>query len=157
MQGKRGDLNGILRHCWCDYRGGFDSVICLMSKVKEQNGIIIACVLLLYALNRFALKEVVSIPILSYLLKCHFNDYLGGIFIIAYINIILQHSRYKQYRIHTLLQAIVVTLLCSIVWEFVAPYFFHYGTSDLWDIAAYMIGGSTYIWIQQLLARRTAV
>ena len=96
-------------------------------------------------------------PILSYLLKCHFNDYLGGIFIIAYINIILQHSRYKQYRIHTLLQGVVVTLLCSIVWEFVAPYFFHYGTSDLWDIAAYMIGGSTYIGIQQLLTRRTAV
>ena len=78
MQGKRGDLNGFLGRCGCDYRGSFDSVICLISKDKEKNGIIIACVLLLYALNRFVLRGVFSIPILSYLLKCHFNDYLGA-------------------------------------------------------------------------------
>ena len=59
----------------------------------------IVCVLFLYALNRFYLKNVVVIPAISYILKCHFNDFLGGIFIIAYINLILEHSKYRHYRV----------------------------------------------------------
>lgn len=108
-------------------------------------------VLLFYSLNRFILKKVVDIPVISYLLKSHFNDWLGGIFIIAYINTILHHSKFKRNQVHTFPQAILINVLCGIVWEFISPYVFHHGTSDLYDILAYIIGGITYIFIQRLL------
>ena len=73
----------------------------------------IVCVLFLYALNRFYLKNVVVIPAISYILKCHFNDFLGGIFIIAYINLILEHSKYRHYRVDTVSMAVTITLICE--------------------------------------------
>lgn len=123
-----------------------------MIKDKGKNDVgIIVCVLLLYSLNRFVLKKVVNVPILSYLLKSHFNDWLGGIFIIAYINFVLQHSQYEQIQICAISHAILINALCSIIWEFVGPYIFRYGTSDLLDVLAYIVGGITYILIQHLL------
>lgn len=120
---------------------------------KQRDTSILVCVLFLYGLNRFVFRKVVDIAIISYLLKCHFNDWLGGIFIIAYINNLLQHSKYKRYKINTLPCAILINILCGIVWEFVGPYIFHHGVSDLYDIVAYILGGITYIMIQRFVLK----
>ena len=117
-----------------------------MNKFKRMGDISkIVCVLFLYALNRFYLKNVVVIPAISYLLKCHFNDFLGGIFIIAYINLILEHSKYRHYRVDTVSMAVTITLMCGIFWEYVAPFFLHQGVSDVYDVIAYVLGGITYL------------
>lgn len=117
-----------------------------MKKAKcDRNWIVSFGVLLLYSLNRFYLKKAVNVPIITYLLKCHFNDWLGGILIIAYINGILNLSRYRGHQIATLKAAILTTILCGIVWEYITPYLFHRGTSDIYDVIAYVIGGMTYI------------
>lgn len=105
----------------------------------------IVCVLFLYALNRFYLKNVIVIPAISYILKCHFNDFLGGIFIIAYINLILEHSNYRHYRVDTVSMAVTITIICGIFWEYVAPFFLHQGVSDVYDVIAYVLGGITYL------------
>ena len=125
-----------------------------MKRRLDRDAVIIVCVLILYSLNRFIFKTVVNVPVVSYFLKCHFNDWLGGIFIVAYINVVLQHSRYKHVRIHTLLHAILINAFCGIVWEFIGPYVFHHGTSDCYDILAYIIGGITYIMLQRIIAKR---
>lgn len=117
-----------------------------MKKAKcDRNWIVSFYVLLLYSLNRFYLKKAVDVPIITYLLRCHFNDWLGGILIIAYINGILNLSRYREHQIATLKAAILTTFLCGIVWEYITPYLFHHGTSDFYDVIAYVIGGMTYI------------
>ena len=117
-----------------------------MNKFKRMGDISkIVCVLFLYALNRFYLKNVVVIPAISYILKCHFNDFLGGIFIIAYINLILEHSKYRHYRVDTVSKAVTITLICGIFWECVAPFFVHQGVSDVYDVIAYVLGGITYL------------
>ena len=120
----------------------------------NKDAIVIVCVLIFYSLNRFVFKTIVDIPIISYLLKCHFNDWLGGIFIVAYINVVLQYSRYRHMRIHTLPCVILINTLCGIVWEFVGPYVFHHGTSDYYDILAYIFGGIAYIIFQRILSKR---
>ena len=122
-----------------------------MKKVKcDRNWIVMLCVLLLYGFNRFFLKDTVDVPIVTYLLKSHFNDWLGGIFVIAYINGILNVSRYKKYQVTTLNMAVLITIVCGIVWECVIPYFFHHGVSDLYDVIAYVIGGVTYIFLYHM-------
>ena len=107
-----------------------------MKRKPDRDEVIIVCVLILYCLNRFIFKIVVNVPIVSYLLKCHFNDWLGGIFIVAYINVVL------------------INAFCGIVWEFIGPYVFHHGTSDCYDMLAYIIGGITYIMLQRIAAKR---
>ncbi len=136
-------------YCSCAH----SSVRLTVKRRLSDNVIIIVCVLVLYSVNRFILKWVVDVPIISYLLKCHFNDWLGGIFIIAYINIVLEHSRYKHMQIHTLRWAIIINVLCGVFWEFVGPCMFRYGTSDCYDILAYIVGGITYIMIQRALTK----
>ena len=120
----------------------------------DLDAAIIACILILYGLNRFIFKTVVNIPVISYLLKCHFNDWLGGIFIVAYINVILRYSRHKHRRIHTMPCVIMIEVFCGIVWEFFGPYICHHGTSDYYDILAYILGGITYIMLQHILVKR---
>lgn len=140
-----------MHNCCCYTRSLFSLIV----KCKlNRDTVIIVCVLILYSSNRFIFKIVVNVPIISYLLKCYFNDWLGGIFIVAYINVILQHSRYKHMRIHTLSCAILINTFFGIVWEFFGPYVCHYGTSDYYDILAYIVGGITYIMLQRILVKR---
>lgn len=99
----------------------------------------------LYVLNRFWLKHAIQLPIVSYILKCHFNDWIGGICIIAYVNIVLANSKYSHCRIQKIGSVALCGLMCGILWEYVFPVFYHRGVSDLGDVIAYVIGGMTYL------------
>ena len=107
--------------------------------------IVVVLISALYCSNRFWLKNVVNIPILSYLLKCYFNDYLAGIGIIAYMNLVLYVSKYRYIRIKTLSCAIVICFACGLLWEYILPQIFPHGTSDKWDVVSYVLGGVSYI------------
>lgn len=106
---------------------------------------IILVVSIAYSLNRFCLKTIVDVPIISYILKCHFNDFLAGIGIIAYLNLLFAVSKYRQLKVSSYAMAASLCFLCGMLWEYVFPLLFPHGTSDIWDVLSYMIGGIAYI------------
>ena len=115
-----------------DFVGKFDAIVTVL-------------VSLAYCLNRFWLKNLVTLPVLSYLLKCHFNDWLAGIGAIAYFNLVLNVSKYRHIKIKTLFGAVMACSICGVLWEYVLPQIFSHGTSDIWDVVSYILGGTSYI------------
>ena len=110
----------------------------------------LALSLSMYGINRFIVKDIVQIPFLRYILRCHFNDYLAGICIISYVNIIFSYSKYSNIRIIHIVPAIVVGATCGILWEYVFPIIYPRGTSDFFDVVAYMMGAGSYSIIRSI-------
>lgn len=108
---------------------------------------------LAYCVNRFWWKSALDIPVLSYLLRCHFNDWLAGICVMAYLNLTMSLSGYRL-RLATYSGAAAVCLACGLLWEYVLPTVFPHGTSDVWDVAAYVWGGLTYVRLRRRRGRR---
>ena len=113
--------------------------------IKQFDTIATVLVSLVYCFNRFWLKNLITFPVLSYLLKCHFNDWLAGIGAIAYFNLVFIVSKYRHIKIKTFFGAVMVCFICGVLWEYVLPQIFSYGTSDIWDVVSYMLGGTSYI------------
>lgn len=111
---------------------------------------LILLIAVIYCLNRFWLKETVEFPVISVILKCYFNDWMAGIGIIAYINLVLDKSKYRSKKITSFKVAIIVCLICGILWENVFPRIFPHGVCDIWDVVAYIFGGITYIIVSNL-------
>ncbi|WP_455660974.1 hypothetical protein [Pradoshia sp.] len=99
--------------------------------------------LLLFQVNEL-IKADVQIPVLGYLLRCHFNDYLGGISFAAYLNFILSLSNWTTFQLTKIQHFLIAGLLCGICWEVITPLFMQSSTGDVWDIAAYILGMLTY-------------
>lgn len=116
----------------------------------EWNQKVILFTLLIYCINRFCLKRVIDLPVVGYILRCHFNDYLGGICIIAYINLVLMHSKYKYACIQKFSTAIIVTAICGVLWEYIMPALYRHSVSDFADVISYMTGGITYFVINKI-------
>ncbi len=95
----------------------------------------------IYIINRFILKNL-EIPYISYLLKNHLGDYIGGIVFCIYLNVILFIGKRKPINKFGIIFTIM--LFVSILWEYFFPLFLKYSTSDLLDIIAYMLGTITY-------------
>lgn len=106
----------------------------------------------LYAVNE-QIKYRVSAPVVGYLLRCHVNDYLGGVAFAAYLNLIVSLSRWPDRRLHRPLHFVAAGVLCGLFWEGVTPLFLPSSTGDPLDVAAYVLGMLTY-WL--LWGRRTA-
>ena len=116
-----------------------------MKQVTRRNVIILLVVTCLYCLNRFWLKKVILLPTIGYILRCHFNDFLAGTAIIAYINLMLSLSKYRGKELNTLPMGIVVSFACGMLWEYLLPVIVPHGVSDFLDVVAYMLGGTVYI------------
>ena len=116
---------------------------------KQLDECIMWITLVLYLFNRFVLKPNLDSSVFSYLIKYHFNDYLGGILIIAYFNFILSLSIYS-YRLTSLIACAGSTLLCGLFWEYIFPMIYPRGTADFFDVIAYVLGGCTYSLIVQV-------
>ncbi len=101
----------------------------------------------LYCLNRFWLKRVFVDGFWGYLLRCHLNDYIGGITILAYINLVLVFSRFKDRAISSYPIGILITAICGILWEYIFPLIYNRGTTDYRDVIAYVLGGITYVFL----------
>ena len=125
-----------------------------MKTRAKADAIILIVSLILYGINRLYLKEIVRNPFISYLLKCHANDFLGGVCFVAYMNLALAYSKYSGWIIDTYAIAIVIMLTCGILWEYVFPLIYPRGVSDPLDIIAYISGGMTCIFIRKMTDRR---
>ena len=102
--------------------------------------------MLVYILNR-SIKDNITLPIIGYLCRCHLNDFIGGGVFLGYVNILLIISGRKQN--HTLRFTLLISLLASICWEYIAPLFLWYSTSDFWDIVSYVTGALLYFFIMK--------
>lgn len=129
--------------CGRNHRCCFDNVLRLnLNRTKKVELLIIFATLLFYSLNKFT-------PVFSFLpfdiATNHLNDFLAGILFPAYTNLILSFSKYRKLlRFDTIPRISLLILVCSIIWEFVAPIFLPFSTGDLIDIACYLLGGSFY-------------
>jgi len=101
----------------------------------------------LYFINRFFIKPYISIPVLSYLSKCHINDFFGGIVFCAYYNIIMLYA--EKNPAEKFLEIFVVIFIVGLTWEFIFPLFLPYSTSDIYDLLAYVLGGTAYYFIKR--------
>ena len=106
----------------------------------KKNLAIIAVVAVLYMLNQ-AVKGQISGPLLAAFMSGYFNDIICGAGFMAYCNIFIELWKRPLRKI----LAIEAVLLCAgLVWEYVTPILVKGSVSDLWDIAAYMLGGVIY-------------
>lgn len=95
----------------------------------------------LYIVNRFS-RLFPSIPYLGHIFRNHFNDYLGAVLFIAYVNLLLLAGRRTPC---TYLPGLAFwALLCSLTWEGLAPLLLPFSTADWWDCLAYCLGMFTY-------------
>jgi hypothetical protein len=118
---------------------------------RETNYEILFFALSCYAINRFLLKNVISVPVIGYFLRCYFNDVLCGICIISYINIVLLTSIYDIF-IHNYSSAIAISFCTGLLWEYIFPLIYNKGTSDFLDVISYCAGGAIYIAIAKQMS-----
>lgn len=103
--------------------------------------------MILYTFNRFIIKPYITLPILSYLSKCHINDFFGGIVFCAYYNIIMLLGSKTPVAKFSEIFALIFTV--GLIWEFIFPLFLSYSTSDVLDVIAYVLGGTAYYFIKR--------
>ncbi len=114
-----------------------------LNKKQKKDLLFFIVPLLLFQVNEL-IKADVQIPVLGYLLRCHFNDYLGGISFAAYLNLVLSLSNWTTFRLTKIWHFLIAGLLCGICWEVITPLFMQSSTGDVWDVAAYILGMLTY-------------
>lgn len=108
----------------------------------------------LFELNNLVLKGLIPLgpdpetqlsilSIATAIIHNHFNDFLGGCAFLAYTNMLLDLVN-PQVRLRRLAPCIIYIFFCGLFWEFVAPQIIKPSTTDLVDIVAYVLGGTTY-------------
>ena len=105
------------------------------------NFFIIGTSLMAYSLNRYT-NFLTRLPHIGIIFKNHFNDYLGAMVFIAYLNTLLIAKGYQPCK--TLITLLLWGIVCSCAWEGIAPIALPYSTADWWDCAAYLLGMITY-------------
>jgi len=103
--------------------------------------IFITCIIL-YGFNTIIFSSINNYN-LHYFFSSYFNDLLAPLLLFSYINIILSLIDKKMYSLKYL---ILIIILSSFVWEFIAPIFKPNSISDPIDILFYFIGTMVY-WI----------
>ena len=103
--------------------------------------------MLMYLLNRFVLKRLVTEGLFYEIIQWHLNDYLGEIVFLCYVNILMKRGGYR--RVVRLPEILFLALLTCVTWEYILPHFIKYSTPDVKDCFAYLIGAMTYWTIQR--------
>ena len=106
----------------------------------------------MYTINR-GLKPLYNNSIIEIILKNHFNDFLGGIVFLSYVNIMLSFSKYKP--VTSLLPVLFYASLCSTAWELVAPKLSPKSTGDWLDVLSYFSGALLYLFAIKFIIKRT--
>lgn len=109
---------------------------------------------LVYLTNRFVfpLDSVLPYEFANY----HLGDLCGGILFPAYVNVLTSTVSGKEVIVN-LKATLLLSLLCSFCWEFVAPFIFRFGTADLVDVLMYFLGGFLYLGTHLFLQKLGAI
>lgn len=119
---------------------------CLRSSAKKwlyRDFAVALAILVVYAVNRFLLKPVMPNHAIGYFLKCHFNDFLGGILFPIYVNILIGIYLGKENQMAHVMEFVCLGILCALFWEAIAPILLPYSTADILDCIAYLAGSIT--------------
>ncbi len=115
-----------------------------MDKIRKIDiGICVGCIILNLTNNVFGKGR--NIEVVSYILKNHFNDFLGGIAFLAYINFILSFYIKGPIRVKKYYEIFFFACLCSFSWEVITP-LVKESTGDWWDFVSYTLG-ATFYWL----------
>ena len=87
---------------------------------------------LLYTLNELYFKSLHPI------FKNHFNDFLAMPLLLSYGSLVHKKSL-------STLTVVLLTIICSFVWEFVAPMYKSDSMGDWLDVVSYIVG--SLVWI----------
>ena len=107
---------------------------------RKYNGVIILITLVLYIINQHIKQDIQNI-LLNRFMCGYFNDIIGSITFVAYVNIVLS---FRQMCVNKLWQIIFLMLGCAFFWEVVTPLFRKSTVADFWDVIAYVCGGILY-------------
>ena len=114
-----------------------------MTPEKRKNFYCIGVSLPLYGINRFS-NLFKSLPYIGTIFRNHFNDYLGAIIFMAFVNLLMISNRKPAFK--TFPWMLFWGSICSVAWEGITPMFLPYSTADWLDCVAYYLGTVTY-WI----------
>ena len=84
---------------------------------------------------------------IEYFLKCHLNDLIAPIFILALSSVLL---KWIDYELKELWIIMLIGVFAGIVWEFVTPLFKTSSVADLYDFLCYVIGTMIYYGIKKI-------
>lgn len=116
-----------------------------INRITLLNLKIVISTFLIYLLNRFYLKTILSYKFIHY----YFNDLLAGILIIAYCNFILDLSKYK-FRFDSIKNTLPFIIVVGLFYEYVTPLYLNYSTSDIIDVLFYAVGAMIYLVIMKI-------
>lgn len=94
----------------------------------------------LYLLNTIIFSYITNFN-LNYFFTSYFNDLLAPLLLFSYINLVLSLINKKIYSLKYL---IVIIILCSILWEYVALFFKPSSILDPIDVIFYFLGTLIY-------------
>ena len=117
---------------------------------RRRNGLLIAVTLLLYGINQ-CFKRDIPHEGLRLFMCGYFNDIVGSITFLAYVNLVLSRGGLA---LEKLWQILLMMLGCGFFWEVITPLFRKSTVADFWDGAAYLFGGLLYWLILQACKRR---
>lgn len=143
---------GFLFNCFRNTSGIGYFCSMRLSKKQKKDLLFFIVPLILFQVNEL-IKADIQIPVLGYLLRCHFNDYLGGISFAAYLNFILSMSNWTSFQLTKIQHFLAASLICGICWEFITPLFMPSSTGDMWDVVAYILGMLTYWFAAEVLKK----
>lgn len=138
---------------WCG-AAGFGSIcyMWLKQRLKLRDVLLFLIPIVVFFINN-RIKFNVDVPYLSDILRYHFNDFLGGISILGYVNLVLSLKKGRPWRIKRLVSCLVFVLFCGFCWEYVAPLVLENSTGDWLDVLAYLLGGAVYWLLEKWLGR----
>lgn len=100
-----------------------------------------------YVLNRLWLRRVTAGWLREFLV-CWANDIFAGLFMAAWLNLLLGLG--KLGRVRSWKQMCLFLFACALLWELAAPTVKPGAVFDLWDFAAYQAGGLLYLSAENL-------
>lgn len=103
-----------------------------------------------YLINRFVFSFDLLIPWKS--LRYHLNDLCGGVLFPFYVDTLCMAIIGRRL-INSIPRALLISAICSICWETLAPLFLPYSTGDVLDAVAYALGTLAY---QQAITASTS-
>ena len=119
---------------------------CLRSSAKKwlyRDFAVALAILVVYAVNRFLLKPVMPNHAIGYFLKCHFNDFLGGILFPIYVSV-----SDKSHLLSTLLSTLTAVIVS------VAPYTLMLNSIVIIDTIAIVLLLNFFIQLPPFLTHR---
>ena len=107
----------------------------------ENFSIFITCIGL-YSFNTILFSSINNYK-LNIFFSSYFNDFLAPLLLFSYINLLLSLIHKK---LHSLKYLILIIIICSFVWEYLALFFKPKSIPDPLDILFYVLGTIMY-WI----------